>query len=208
MRILKYFITLLFLVSGFFIANVFFKSSEVIFAQKIENNAGAKNRAETVSPSDADSDQSLIERVIAQYCQLAKLGKFRELNELVVKVPSAEYFSFDKNKSPNTIDKSVSNKSKKETPVLTGFSDIYYQFVTNDVPQVIFAGQSTFSKVFKTSTNEKKVKALIGLESGLSDTRFIYMNFYLIKNKQNVWKIYLVEHVINKQVETVDEDYI
>jgi hypothetical protein len=165
-----------------------------------------KRAAETVAASDADSDQSAIEKVIAQYCRLAKLGKFSQLNKVVVKVPSEEYFTFDENKSPNTKDKSVSNKSKGETPVLSGVSDIYYQFITKDVPQVIFVGQRTFTKVLKTSTYEKKVKTLIGLESGMSNTHFIYMNFYLLKNKQNVWKIYLVKHASNKQVETANED--
>lgn len=185
----------------FLILTLFAFQSNIAQTRKI-----TKRAAETVAASDADSDQSAIEKVIAQYCRLAKLGKFSELNEMVVKVPSAEYFNFDKNKSPNTNDKSVSNKSKKETPVLSGVSDFYYQFITKDVPQVIFAGQRTFTKVLKTSTYEKKVKTLIRLESGMSDTHFIYMNFYLLKNKQNVWKIYLLEHVINKQVETADED--
>lgn len=160
-----------------------------------------KRTAETIAIGDANREQAAIEKVIAQYCQLAKLGKFSELKKLIVKISTTEYFNFDNNKSPSTKNKSVSDKEKREMPDLTAISDFNYQYVTENIPQTIFDSQRTFTKILKTSIYKKKVKTIIRLESKINNTHFFYMNFYLVKNKQNVWKVYRIEHIFNEQVE-------
>jgi hypothetical protein len=202
MRNYLLFLAVIILGLGLFVCILFNGQEETVIAQKMDGNSSTVNSfSENDKTNALDKDEIDIKRVIEEYCLLAKQGKVFQLKRTVVKVQTEEYFAFDKTSKKL---ESKSDKDVGEVPVLSGVANIFYELVTQDVPEIIYVGQRHFYKALIIQKKENKVKVLIQLESNTSQTRFIEQSFYLIKNSKGEWRIYRIDQVIKRQESSKD----
>jgi hypothetical protein len=147
----------------------------------------------TTSPSPntdkkrvASSEKTAIEEVIVEYFRLAKEGKFTELKKLVVKVQESDYFIFEKR-----------SKDEEEND-----THLMYEYVTKKMPKTISGREVDLGEILDIQYLENKVKVLVRLDIKGRERLLIKQNYYLIKNNQGIWKIYLVKWDVKTTGET------
>lgn len=188
-----------FLCLGLAVFTAFYFSSKS--TETKTNTIQAKSKEIENQTVDLSAAQKEVAQIATNYVSLSKQGKFPDVEKLLVKVDSSNYFSFEK-MEPSPEKEKKEKKSSGETPDASPIIDSIYEFVKDINPKRIYEGQWDIYKISNARIIKDKAKIFIEMKRDVDTARSIKQNFYLIKNSRGEWKIFQISY--SNSVEEMD----